>query len=136
MSRILGVDLPEQKKIGFALLSIYGVGRNRSTQVLKEANVDAEKRTRDLTTIELSRIQRVLERFRLEGDLRREENDNIDRLIRIQSYRGKRHQAKLPSRGQRTRTNGRTARGGGRRRTVGSLTKDQAAKLEAAAKPK
>lgn len=136
MSRILGVDLPEQKKIGFSLLSIYGVGRNRSTQVLKEANVDAEKRTRDLTTIELSRIQRVLERFRLEGDLRREENDNIDRLIRIQSYRGKRHQAKLPSRGQRTRTNGRTARGGGRRRTVGSLTKDQAAKLESAAKPK
>ena len=130
MSRILGVDLPEQKKIGYALISIYGVGRNRATQVLKEANIDSEKRTRDLTTLELSRIQRVLERFRLEGDLRREENDNIDRLIRIQCYRGKRHQAKLPSRGQRTRTNGRTARGGGRRRTVGSLTKDQAAKLE------
>lgn len=131
MSRILGVDLPEQKKILIALTSLHGVGRKRSEQVLKEANIDPDKRTRDLTSLELSRIQRALDRFRLEGDLRREVNDNIDRLIRIQSYRGKRHYAKLPSRGQRTRTNGRTARGGGRRRTVGSLTKEQAAKTEA-----
>lgn len=130
MPRILGVDLPEQKKIAFALISLHGVGRKRSEQVLKEANIDPDKRTRDLTSLELSRIQRALDRFRLEGDLRREVNDNIDRLIRIQSYRGKRHYAKLPSRGQRTRTNGRTARGGGRRRTVGSLTKEQAAKVE------
>lgn len=130
MPRILGVDLPEQKKISFALTSIYGVGRQLSGQVLKEANIEPDKRTRDLTTLELSRIQRALDRYKLEGDLRREVNDNIDRLIRIQAYRGKRHQAKLPSRGQRTRTNSRTARGGGRRRTVGSLTKEQAAKLE------
>ena len=130
MPRILGVDLPEQKKISFALTSIYGVGRQLSGQVLKEANIDPDKRTRDLTTLELSRIQRALDRYKLEGDLRREVNDTIDRLIRVQAYRGKRHQAKLPSRGQRTRTNSRTARGGGRRRTVGSLTKEQAAKLE------
>lgn len=134
MPRILGIDLPEHKKIVFALTSVYGVGKERAALVLKEANIDLDKRTRDLTTLEVSRIQRALDRFVLEGDLRREVNENIDRLIRIQSYRGKRHQAKLPARGQRTRTNGRTARGGARRRTVGSLTKEQATKLEASKK--
>lgn len=136
MPRILGVDIPENKKTLYSLTSLYGVGRKRAATILKEANVDPNKRARDLSTLEVSRIQRALDRFRLEGDLRREVNDNVDRLIRIQTYRGRRHQAKLPSRGQRTKTNSRTARGGMKRRTVGSLTKEQAAKLEAAKKTK
>lgn len=130
MPRILGVDIPEQKKVLYALTSIYGVGLKRSRLALQEANVDLNKRARDLTTLEISRLQRALDRQPVEGDLRREVSDNIDRLIRIQAYRGRRHQAKLPSRGQRTKTNGRTARGGAKRRTVGSLTKEQAAKME------
>jgi len=130
MPRILGIDIPERKKILFALTSIYGVGRKRSQAVLVESNVDPNKRASDLTTHELSRIQRALDRFRLEGDLRRQVIDNIDRLIRIRSYRGMRHQAKLPSRGQRTRTNARTARGGSRRKTVGSISKEAATKTE------
>ncbi len=130
MPRILGIDIPDRKKTLFSLTSIYGVGRKRSANILSEANVDPDKRAAELTTHELSRIQRALERFRLEGDLRRQVVDNIDRLIRIRSYRGLRHQAKLPSRGQRTRTNARTARGGSKRRTVGSISKEQAAKTE------
>lgn len=126
MPRILGIDVPEKKKILFALTSIYGVGKKRSEAVLTESNVDQNKRALDLTSPELSRIQRALERFRLEGDLRRQVIDNIDRLIRVRSYRGMRHQAKLPCRGQRTRTNSRTVRGGGKRKTVGSISKEQA----------
>lgn len=130
MIRIAGIDLPEQKKIHIALRYIYGVGPKLSVEVLREANVQMDKRTRDLTTDELNRIQRSLERIAVEGDLRRIVNDNIDRLKRIKSYRGLRHIHKLPARGQRTRTNSRTARGGGKRRTVGALSKEMAAKLE------
>jgi len=130
MPRILGIDIPEKKKILFALTAIYGVGKKRAEVVLSESNVDQNKRAYDLTTHELSRIQRALERFRIEGDLRRQIIDNVDRLIRIRSYRGMRHQAKLPCRGQRTRTNSRTVRGGGKRRTVGSVSKEQATKTE------
>lgn len=130
MPRLLGIDIPEHKKLVVALTSLYGVGHTRAALICKEANVDPDKRARDVTTNELNRIQRVLERFPLEGDLRREVNDNIDRLIRIRSYRGSRHQAHLPARGQRTRSNARNARGGVRRRTVGSLSKEDAAKTE------
>ncbi|MEX0895462.1 MAG: 30S ribosomal protein S13 [Patescibacteria group bacterium] len=130
MIRIAGVDLPEHKKVAYSLCSIYGVGIDTSNAVLQEANVDVDKRTRDLTADEVNRIQRALERFPTEGDLRRMINDNIDRHKRIKSYRGSRHTAKLPGRGQRTRTNSRTARGGGRRRTVGALSKEMAAKLD------
>ncbi|NCN06700.1 MAG: 30S ribosomal protein S13 [Candidatus Pacebacteria bacterium] len=130
MIRIVGVDLPEHKKIQFALQSIFGVGAYRAKSILTEAHVDEHKRTRDLTTDEINRIQRSLERFQTEGNLRREINDNIDRLKRTKTYRGSRHAAKLPARGQRTRTNSRSARGGGKRKTVGSLSKEMAAKLE------
>ncbi len=125
MPRILGVDIPSSKKVVYALCSLYGVGLQRSNRVLKEAGVDGDKRARDLTTSEVSRIQRVLDKLLLEGDLRRKVNDDIDRLMRIRSYRGRRHQVKLPARGQRTRTNARTARGGIKRRTVGATAKDQ-----------
>lgn len=134
MIRIAGIDLPEQKKIAYALRYIYGVGPKLAGDVLREANVSPDKRTRDLTTDEVNRISRCVERFAVEGDLRRIVNDNIDRLKRIKSYRGLRHIQKLPSRGQRTRTNGRTARGGGKRKTVGALSKEMAAKLEEAKK--
>jgi small subunit ribosomal protein S13 len=130
MIRIAGIDIPEQKKVRFSLCYIFGIGQTRSGQILKEANVDPEKRTRDLTSDEINRIQRIIERFPTEGDLRRMVSENIDRLKRIKSYRGLRHIAKLPSRGQRTRSNSRNARGGQRRRTVGSMTKEMAAKLD------
>lgn len=132
MIRIAGIDLPEQKKVLFSLQYIYGIGMTRAGQVLKEANVDPDKRTRDLTSDEINRIQRIIERFPTEGDLRRIVSENIDRLKRVKSYRGMRHIAKLPARGQRTRSNSRNARGGQRRRTVGSMTKEMAAKIESA----
>jgi small subunit ribosomal protein S13 len=134
MIRIAGVDLPEHKKIAYALRSIFGVGLQLSEQILQESNVDPDKRTRDLTNDEINRIQRSLEQRPTEGDLRRIINDNIDRLKRVKSYRGSRHAAHLPARGQRTRTNSRNARGGGKRRTVGAMSKELAAKLDEAKK--
>ncbi len=129
MIRVSGVDLPIQKKVLFALTKVYGVGRSKAEQVLKLAHVDADKRARDLSSDEVSRIQRVLDTLMVEGDLRRTVNENVDRLKRIRSYRGFRHAAGLPVRGQRTRSNARTNRG--RRKTVGAMTKEMAAKIEA-----
>lgn len=134
MIRIAGVDLPEHKKIEFSLQSIYGVGPQIAKQILQESNVDENKRTSQLSNDEINRIQRALDRYPTEGDLRRVVNDNVERLKRIRAYRGIRHMQKLPTRGQRTRTNSRNARGGVRRRTVGALSKEQAQKLEDAAK--
>lgn len=134
MPRIMGIDIPEQKKILYSLQSIYGVGPKVATTVLKEAQVDPDKRARDITNEEIGRIQRILDRYELEGDLRRHINDNVDRLKRIRAYRGLRHMMKLPVRGQRTKTNSRSARGGQKRKTVGSMTKEMAAKLEASKK--
>lgn len=134
MPRIAGIDLPEHKKIRFSLRYLYGVGPKIADAVLSEAKVDPEKRARDLSGDEISRIQRVLEKHNVEGNLRRIINDNIDRLKRVKTYRGMRHQAGLPVRGQRTRSNSRTKRGA--RRTIGAMTKEAAAKLEAAKKTK
>lgn len=134
MIRISGIDLPEHKKVEFALQAIYGIGPALAKQILQESNVDSDKRTRDLTNDEINRIQRSIERIPTEGDLRRIVNDNIDRLKRVKAYRGMRHAAHLPARGQRTRTNSRNARGGQKRRTVGALSKEMAAKLEEAKK--
>jgi len=130
MPRLLGTDLPEEKKLDIALTHIFGIGRQRSSAVTKQAGVDSTKKTKDLSPSELSRIQKVLEQFELEGDLRRTVRDNIDRLKRIRAYRGLRHMQQLPVRGQRTRTNARNARGGIKRRTIGSLSKEQATKEE------
>ncbi len=134
MPRIAGIDLPEHKKIRFSLRYLYGVGPKIADAVLSEAKVDPEKRARDLSGDEISRIQRVLEKHNVEGNLRRIINDNIDRLKRVKAYRGMRHQAGLPVRGQRTRSNSRTKRGA--RRTIGAMTKEAAAKLDAAKKAK
>ncbi len=128
MPRISGVDLPVQKKVVQALQSIYGVGPKRAKQLVTRAKIDESKRARDLTNTEIATIQKLLEEYPTEGDLRRLIRDNIDRLKRVRSYRGMRHSANLPVRGQRTRVNARTNRG--KRKTVGAMTKEMAAKVE------
>ena len=130
MPRIAGIDIPLNKKTRISLTYIYGIGRSNVEELLRDANVDGDKRAKELTGDEVSRIQKVLERMNVEGTLRRMIRDNIERLKRIASYRGSRHQAGLPARGQRTRTNARTRRG--RRKTVGAMSKEMAAKLDAA----
>jgi len=111
--RIMGVDLPKQKRIDVALTYLYGIGKFLSIQVLKEAQIEPSKRAKDLTEEEVFRITNVLQKsnFRVEGDLRREISQNIKRLVDIGSWRGSRHKKGLPCRGQRTKTNARTRKG-------------------------
>jgi small subunit ribosomal protein S13 len=135
MPRIAGIDIPDHKKLAFAMRSIYGIGPKRASEICKKAQIDPDKRARDLTAEETNRIQKVLEEYAVEGDLRSIINDNFNRLKRIRCYRGLRHIAGLPSRGQRTRSNSRTRRST-KRRTVGSMTKEMAAKLDVAKKNK
>jgi len=117
MARIAGVDIPDNKRVEISLTYIFGVGRRTSQEVLRKADIDFNKRVKDLTEAELSRIREVLEKnYRIEGDLRREIGLNIKRLQEIGCYRGIRHRRNLPAHGQRTRTNARTRRGA--RRTV------------------
>lgn len=129
MVRIAGVDLPRNKRIEVGLTYIYGIGRKTSVAILDMAGVNSTKRDSELTESEVSAIRDVIERECLvEGDLRREVQMNIRRLIEIGSYRGQRHRRNLPVRGQRTRTNARTKRGpkrtvAGRGRRRGSKKK-------------
>jgi small subunit ribosomal protein S13 len=112
MPRIAGVDLPRNKRIIRGLTYIYGIGLTKSSTILKEARVSEDTRTDALTEDELARIRSILEsREKVEGDLRREVQMNIKRLIDLSSYRGSRHRRGLPCRGQRTRTNSRTRKG-------------------------
>jgi small subunit ribosomal protein S13 len=111
MARIEGVDLPRDKRVEIALTYIYGIGLTTSQQILNESGVSPDTRVRDLTEDELSRLRNVIGGIQTEGDLRRQVNMNIKRLIEINSYRGLRHRRSLPVRGQRTRTNARTRRG-------------------------
>jgi small subunit ribosomal protein S13 len=113
MPRILGVDIPKEKRIEIALTYLYGVGRALSNRILKEAQISPDKRAKDLTEEEISRITNIIQKsgFRFEGDLRREISQNIKRLMDIGSWRGMRHKKGLPVRGQRTRTNARTRKG-------------------------
>ncbi len=118
MPRIIGVDIPKEKRIDIALTYIYGVGRTLAATVLKAANIDLAKRAKDLTEEEVSRLATIIQKdYRVEGDLRRDVAANIKRLIDIGSYRGLRHRRGLPVRGQRTKTNARTRKGP--RKTVG-----------------
>lgn len=119
--RIVGVDIPDKKPTMIALTHIYGVGRKNVGKILKEAEVEGGKRVTELTREEVMRITRVLENYKVEGDLRKEVSENIKRLREIGSYRGIRHTRNLPVRGQRTRTNARTKRG--KRVTIGALRK-------------
>ena len=112
MPRILGVDIPREKRIEASLCYLYGIGPSRARKILKEVNMDPNRRAKDLSDEEISRITSVIQKnYVLEGDLRREVTENIRRLMDIGSYRGLRHRKGLPSRGQRTRTNARTRKG-------------------------
>jgi small subunit ribosomal protein S13 len=111
MARIAGVDLPKNKKIEIALTYIYGIGRSTSKQILKETGVNPDKKVKDLSPEEISKLQSAVESRRVEGALRMEVSRNIKRLIDIGCYRGIRHKVGLPVRGQRTRHNARTRKG-------------------------
>ena len=102
MARIKGVDIPNDKRIEISLTYIYGIGRNLSKTILKNANIDIDKKAKDLTDDELSRIRKEIENYPVEGDLRREVNMNIKTKMDINSYQGTRHKKNLPVRGQRT----------------------------------
>lgn len=123
MARIIGIDIQDNYKVWYGLTKIYGIGQKNVWTLLKEAEINPEKRVKELTDKEISAIQKVLEKdFKIEGDLRREIQENIKRLKIIGAYRGLRHSANLPSRGQRTRSNARTKRG--KRKTIGAVRKD------------
>lgn len=113
MARILGVDLPKEKRIEIALAYLYGIGRSLSSKILKEAGIDPSKRSKDLNDEEVSRIAGYIQKsgYKVEGDLRRDISANIKRLMDIGAWRGLRHKKGLPVRGQRTRTNARTRKG-------------------------
>ena len=117
MPRIAGVDIPAQKRVEISLQYIYGIGPNLSKQIIALSKVNPDTRAKDLTEEEISKLRDLIEkRFRVEGELKKEIDLNIKRLVEIGSYRGVRHRRGLPVRGQRTRTNARTRRGP--RRTV------------------
>ncbi|HEX6776921.1 MAG TPA: 30S ribosomal protein S13 [Ktedonobacterales bacterium] len=112
VARIAGVDIPRDKRVEIALTYIYGVGLTTSQKVLTQTRVNPDTRVKDLTEEEVNRLREYIDRnVKVEGDLRREVDTNIRRLIEIGSYRGMRHRRNLPVRGQRTRTNARTRRG-------------------------
>ncbi len=117
MPRLVGVDIPNDKIVPVALTSIYGVGRTTAEEVVERVGIDPTKRAKDLTEDELSRLANLLDKsYVIEGQLRRQVNQNIQRLKKIGCYRGLRHIRGLPVRGQRTRTNARTRKG--RKKTV------------------
>lgn len=132
MPRLAGIDIPDNKRTVIAITYIHGIGPNLAPKILKNAKISEDTRAKDLNPQEISRLQRELERFNVEGNLRKQVRENVERLKRIGSYRGLRHTAGLPSRGQRTRVNARTKRG--KRQTVGAMKKDELAKMESAKK--
>jgi len=122
MARIAGVDIPRDKRVVISLTYIFGIGTTTSEKILESTSINPSKRVKDLDEAELTRLRDFIDRnYVVEGDLRREVNMNIKRLIEIGSYRGMRHRRNLPARGQRTRTNARTRRGV--RRTVAGKKK-------------
>lgn len=118
--RLVGINIPDNKHIEIALTYVFGIGRFLSGQILKEAKIDSRKKTKDLTPEELNRIREIIEKkYKIEGELRQNTKQNVERLREIKCYRGVRHLRHLPARGQRTKTNSRTVRGNVRK-TVGS----------------
>ena len=130
MPRILGVQLPDGKRMEIALTYIYGIGLKSSQEILKATKVDPDKRAKDLTDEEAQVLQKKMEEYPVEGQLRKIVSENIKRLKQIGTYRGLRHKMGLPARGQRTRSNARTKRG--RRQTVGTMRKEMMQKMEKA----
>ncbi|HUQ85623.1 MAG TPA: 30S ribosomal protein S13 [Candidatus Limnocylindrales bacterium] len=134
MMRVASVTIPDSKRMDIALTYIYGIGRSNVLPILESSKVDGSKKAKDLTEEEVKRITKVLETYKIEGDLRADVAADIRRLKESGSYRGIRHTRGLPSRGQRTRSNARTKRG--KRVTIGAIKKEVAAKMDAAAKAK
>lgn len=117
--RILGITIPDNKRLEISLTALYGVGRSRAQEALLRAGIDFGRRAKDLTEAEEVKLRSILEEYRIEGDLKREVSSNIKRLKDILTYRGIRHAKRLPTKGQRTKTNSRTVRGN-KRVTMGS----------------
>jgi len=127
--RIGGIIIPDHERLETALTRIYGIGPSNVSKLIKATKLDPDKRAGKLTRDEVSKIIIALENFKIEGDLRAEIREDIERLKTVRSYRGIRHILGLPVRGQRTKTNARTGRG--KKKTVGALSKEMWAKLEA-----
>jgi len=126
MPRIIGIDIPKDKRVEVALTYIYGIGPSRSKDILQEAGIPLDKRAKDLDDQEITSITKIIqEKFQVEGDLRRINMGNIKRLMSIGTYRGMRHKKNLPARGQRTKTNARTRKGP--KKTIGAF-KDKGAR--------
>ncbi len=121
--RLLGITIPDKKRLDMALTALYGVGRSRAHTILTEAKVDFAKTTSDISPEEENRIKQIVESLKLEAELKREVGGNIKRLKDIKCYRGVRHTKKLPTRGQRTKTNARTLKGV--KKTMGSGRKKE-----------
>jgi len=125
--RISGINLPDEKRTDIGLSYLFGVGRKNVVEILKKAQIDPAKRLKTLTEEEQRKLQKVLEEYKTEGDLRVEIQGNIKRLREIGAYRGVRHTKNLPVRGQRTKSNARTKRG--KRMTIGAIKKEAAVKM-------
>lgn len=127
MARIAGIDLPNEKRIDIALRYIYGIGKHNAVDILTSTRIDPATRAKNLTSEQVNLLQKEIEKMPVEGELKKIVHENIQILKRIQSYRGMRHSMHLPARGQRTKTNARTLKG--KRKTVGSQTKEDREKL-------
>lgn len=127
MARIAGVSIPDDKRIEIALTYIYGIGRFLSLEILKAAQIDSNRRVKDLSSKELDGLRKTIDekKYNIEGDLRRQTMMNVKRLKEINSYRGSRHAKGLPVRGQNTKTNSRTKRGNVRKTIGGNKIKPQ-----------
>lgn len=134
MARLSGIDLPDNQKIDYSLTLIYGIGWKLSKNILKSTGINSQKRTKDLSEHEVNLISKALESYAVEGDLRREVRQNIQRLKDTGTFRGVRHNKGLPVRGQRTRSNARTKRG--KRKIVGAFKKEAITKQTSVAAKK
>jgi len=123
--RILGITLPENKRIEFALTALYGIGRSRASLILKDAGVAVDIKSKELTPEQENKLRSLIEQFKIEGDLKRLVAGNIKRLKDIKAYRGLRHAKHLPTRGQRTKTNSRTVRGNVRKTMASGKRKSE-----------
>lgn len=131
--RISGINLPDEKRVDIGLSYLFGIGRKNVINILKRAEVDASTRIKTLSDDQQKRIAKVLEEYKIEGDLKVEIQNNIKRLREVGSYRGIRHAKNLPVRGQRTKSNARTKRG--KRVTIGAIKKEEATKMGIGATP-
>jgi len=127
VARIAGVDLPSEKRIEAALPVIFGIGRTLTRKILQETKIDPNTRTFKVTEEEVAKLQKAVEKYKVEGDLRREIQENVKRMQEIGAYRGIRHARNLPVRGQRTKSNARTKRG--KRMTIGTVRKEVVARM-------